>query len=315
METALTKISAFLVDREPVTKPPAKKKKKGKPVRTPVRTRAVARASSDTSGGKVFVGSGKEGSGGEDESPDDSSSGSGKASEDELDDSMRPRESGERVQLEYDDEFQLFELLCADVQAFLVLPSADRRRLFRRAMSEFAPKAATIQCLADFEWAHLPLTLFLPATMRGKSERDSDYGTLAVDEDGRLAMKVQKSLTTKVEAMELRTPEWTRGILCFYDMLTRVVSPRFAVWGNRYVSWALQYLDGGFGFKQLLEAEEGVRTAISRELRMTARARRAGGHRHWRAVADMYMLGRLAVDPGFKKKGDPADRTTPRGGN
>lgn len=205
-----------------------------------------------------------------------------------------------------DDEYALWADLIVAVASFRLLSKKERTRRFREALGDMVVTDQYLGYLADFYWGSLSLAKFLPPTLRGAEEDESEYAELKVTADGRTRVEFKRRGSSKVGGLSLRAPEWQRGIMVFVDAHCRAVSPVFSTWGLRYMTWFLEYMDGGYSWAALLRAEHDARKEIGRELRTLTRGAGARGHRHWRAIGDDAMRHKLAVNPGFKPEASPA---------
>ena len=199
-----------------------------------------------------------------------------------------------------DDEATLWGEVLKAVSVFRLLPKKERKRRFREALSDLSPSDKTLDYLADLYWGSLSVAKFLPSTLRGAPEEESEFAELRVMADGSTRVELKRGRASKVGGMALRAPEWQRGMMKFFDAYGRVVSPVMAVWGMRYMGWFLEFVDGGYSWVSLLRAEHAARREIGKELRTLTRGSGGRGQRFWGAIGDDAMRHTLALNPGYK---------------
>ena len=199
-----------------------------------------------------------------------------------------------------DDEATLWGEVLKAVSVFRLLPKKERKRRFREALNDLSPSDKTLDYLAELYWGSLSVAKFLPSTLRGAQEEESEFAELKVMADGSTRVELKRGKSTKVGGLALRAPEWQRGMLTFFDVYGKVVSPVLAVWGLRYMNWFLEFLDGGYSWVSLLRAEHAARREIGKELRTLTRGVGGRGQRFWGTIGDDAMRHTLALNPGYK---------------
>lgn len=205
--------------------------------------------------------------------------------------------------LHHHNENDLWGQVLRSVSSFRALSKKERMSRFREAFNEFSLSDKYLGYLADFYWGSISLTKFLPSSLRGAPEEEGEEAEIRVMPDGRAKVVTRRSKSAQIGWLDLRAPEWQRAILTFFIAHGKVVSPVFALWGMRYITWFLEFMDEGYSWVALLKGEHAARRSLGDEFRTLPGRSVALGQRFWGVICDNAMRHRLTINPGYKAYG------------